>query len=58
MFEAIFAEGKAAQHSFKLAEKHHRRGHFPAINVGVTMGMGYQHLLNLDNGDHAGIMDH
>ncbi|KAF8190098.1 hypothetical protein BJ912DRAFT_850297 [Pholiota molesta] len=35
----------------------HRRGHFAAINVGISHGKGTVHPVNLDNGQHATFLE-
>ncbi|KAG6895497.1 hypothetical protein C0992_000997 [Termitomyces sp. T32_za158] len=51
-YEAIAQEGQNAH--FTDAEMNHCRGHFPAVNVGVTMGLGATYPTNLNcEGLHA-----
>ncbi|KAF5377194.1 hypothetical protein D9615_006459 [Tricholomella constricta] len=52
-YEAIMEEGRRA--NFSDAEHNHRRGNFPAINVGVTMAPGAAHPTNLGLGPHKGM---
>ena len=42
----------ASMETFKPDEKHHRRGDFPALNLGVTFGLGSQTPTNLNAGSH------
>lgn len=44
----MYEQGKAA--TFKESQLHHKRGHFPAVNVGVTHSQGTKEpkYLNLD----------
>ncbi|KAF8059499.1 hypothetical protein FPV67DRAFT_1424580 [Lyophyllum atratum] len=49
-FEAIQREGGAA--AFTTQERDHRRGKFPAVNVGVTYGKGTTQPVNLKRGAH------
>ncbi|KAF8076820.1 hypothetical protein FPV67DRAFT_1406050 [Lyophyllum atratum] len=44
-YEAIMEEGRNT--AFSYAEINHRRGSFPAVNVGVTMGPGARYPTNL-----------
>ncbi|KAG6808654.1 hypothetical protein H0H92_003380 [Tricholoma furcatifolium] len=53
-FEAIAEEGRCAE--FKDSELRHKRGEFPAINVGVTMGIGATYPTNLPTGNHTGMI--
>lgn len=46
----ILQEGQGA--SFSASEKKHRRGRFPAVNVGVTYGNGATEAINLKNSNH------
>lgn len=48
---------EAAQAQFAKSERTHRRGRFPAINVGISMGMGPTHPDNLKLGKHAGMVE-
>lgn len=50
-FEKLNAEGERAH--FTKGERVHRRGRFPAINVGISMGTGPSHPGNLQLGNHA-----
>ncbi|KAG6809119.1 hypothetical protein H0H92_001475, partial [Tricholoma furcatifolium] len=50
--EAIMEEGRSA--TFSPAELNHKRGAFPAVNVGVTMGLGATYPTNLA---HSSMMD-
>ena len=50
VLDLILREGKTAY--FKDAERHHRRGKFPALNFGVTHGNGTTEPINLNNDDH------
>ena len=50
VLDLILREGKTAY--FKDAERHHRRGKFPALNFGVTHGNGTTEPVNLNNDDH------
>lgn len=54
-FESIIEEGKAA--SFTPKESAHRRGAFPAINVGVTHGKGTLAPVYLNNNRHAQMIE-
>lgn len=54
-FLSIIKEGDAA--SFHPKETHHRRGAFPAINVGVTHGKGTKSPVYLNNHQHGPMMD-
>ncbi|KAG6895255.1 hypothetical protein C0992_002339 [Termitomyces sp. T32_za158] len=55
-YEAIMQEGRNAK--FTDAEMHHCRGDFPALNVGVTMGLGATYPTNLNSeGPHAKMLD-
>ncbi|KAG6851995.1 hypothetical protein C0991_004349, partial [Blastosporella zonata] len=49
-YETIMEEGKAAD--FSNAQLHHKRGDFPAVNIGVTMGLGATYPTNLQTGKH------
>lgn len=49
-FEAISRAGESA--NFRPEEKRHRRGCFPAINVGVSHGNGTTAPCQLSNGPH------
>ncbi|KAG6825793.1 hypothetical protein H0H92_002431 [Tricholoma furcatifolium] len=51
--EAIMEEGHNA--TFSQAELNHKRGAFPAVNIGVTMGLGATYPTNLA---HSAMMDH
>ena len=44
------AKGKLV---LEVLELHHRRGAFPAINVGISYGQGPKRPHNLDNGPHS-----
>lgn len=50
ILDVILQEGKSAP--FTSAERHHRRGKFPALNFGVMHGFGTTQPINLDNGGH------
>ena len=50
VLDLILREGKTTY--FKDAERHHRRGRFPALNFGVTHGNGTTEPINLSNDDH------
>ncbi|KAG6809553.1 hypothetical protein H0H92_015830 [Tricholoma furcatifolium] len=50
--EAIMQEGRNA--TFTQSELNHKRGNFPAVNVGVTMGLGATYPTNLG---HSSMMD-
>ncbi|KAF8056168.1 hypothetical protein FPV67DRAFT_1431887 [Lyophyllum atratum] len=54
-YNVIMREG--AQAKFSKSETTHRRGDFPALNVGVTMGLGATYPTNLDNGPHAAMVE-
>lgn len=54
-FEKLSAE--AAHAHFARKERIHRRGRFPAINVGISMGMGPSDPSNLDLGKHAAMVE-
>ncbi|KAG6887199.1 hypothetical protein C0992_000144 [Termitomyces sp. T32_za158] len=55
-YEAIMKEGSSAY--FNEAEIHHCRGNFPAVNVGVTMGLGATYPTNLNfEGPHAEMLN-
>lgn len=47
----ILEEGRSAR--FKPEERHHRRGHFPALNVGITYGKGTKSPVNLRHDRHS-----
>ncbi|KAG6830764.1 hypothetical protein H0H92_014845 [Tricholoma furcatifolium] len=47
----------AAQEDFKETDIHHKRGKFPVVNVGVTMGLGATYPTNLATGRHTEMMD-
>ncbi|KAG6825349.1 hypothetical protein H0H92_004011 [Tricholoma furcatifolium] len=47
----------AAQEGFKQADIQHKRGEFPVVNVGVTMGLGATYPTNLATGRHKAMMD-
>ncbi|GLB38703.1 hypothetical protein LshimejAT787_0505680 [Lyophyllum shimeji] len=55
-YEAITAEGRDA--TFSYAETHHRRGDFPAVNVGTTMGLGATYPTNRNNNAHGDMVSH
>lgn len=50
-------EKEAAAATFSQAETDHRRGSYPALNVGVTHGMGTLRPTFLDNGSHTEMVD-
>ncbi|TFK76059.1 hypothetical protein BDN72DRAFT_867771 [Pluteus cervinus] len=50
----MLREGEAAD--FHKKEKDHRRGVFPAINIGVTHGKGTPHPIQLSAGTHSAMM--
>ena len=54
-FEKANAEREQA--TFAKEEHKHRRGRFPAINVGISMGTGPSHPGVLELGDHTGIAE-
>ncbi|KAG6879143.1 hypothetical protein C0992_004901 [Termitomyces sp. T32_za158] len=55
-YEAIMQEGRNAK--FTSAEMHHCQGNFPALNVGVTMGLDATYPTNLNSeGPHAKTLD-
>lgn len=54
-FEKLSAEGARAH--FAKNERIHRRGRFPAINVGVSMGTGPSKPGNLHLGQHAEMVE-
>ncbi|KAG6809398.1 hypothetical protein H0H92_000408 [Tricholoma furcatifolium] len=47
----------AAKADFKQGDIRHKRGDFPVINVGVTMGLGATYPTNLATGRHKEMMD-
>lgn len=47
----ILEEGRSAR--FKPEERHHRRGNFPALNVGITYGKGTKSPVNLRHDRHG-----
>lgn len=47
----ILEEGRSA--CFKPEERHHRRGNFPAVNVGITYGKGTKSPVNLRHDRHS-----
>ncbi|KAG6905726.1 hypothetical protein DXG01_001100 [Tephrocybe rancida] len=53
-YELMAEEGRCAD--FTDPEIHHKRGDFPAINVGVTMGIGATYPTNLAAGNHSGML--
>lgn len=53
--EAMMTEADKAV--FKRSQTQHARGHFPAINVGITHGVGTTSPLILSQGDHQGMVD-
>jgi hypothetical protein len=53
-FHAIDDAGEAAV--FCTDEKRHRRGHFPALAIGISYGKGQAQPANLDNGVHAAML--
>ncbi|KAF8073678.1 hypothetical protein FPV67DRAFT_1410146 [Lyophyllum atratum] len=53
-YEAMMYEGQEAH--FTAAELNHRRGDFPAVNVGITMGLGATYPTNLGVGTHADML--
>ncbi|KAG6915514.1 hypothetical protein DXG01_011110 [Tephrocybe rancida] len=48
-------EGRLAH--FTDSEMHHKRSDFPAVNVGVTMGIGATYPTNLRTGNHSEMFD-
>ena len=54
-FEAFNAERERAD--FADEECDHRRGQFPAINVGISMGTGPSHPGVLRHGKHTGMVE-
>ena len=55
VYQAMDDARKSA--SFKDKELSHKRGEFPAVNVGVSFGHGPQKPHNLDVGDHGEMLD-
>ncbi|KAG6905636.1 hypothetical protein DXG01_001482 [Tephrocybe rancida] len=55
-YKAIMEEGRNT--NFSHDKMHHKRGDFPAVNIGVTMGLGATYPMNLRTGPHADMMDH
>ncbi|KAG6848527.1 hypothetical protein H0H93_016282 [Arthromyces matolae] len=53
-YQAMDDEGRQA--NFQQSELHHKRGDYPAVNVGVTMGLGATYPTNLSSDDHAEMM--
>ncbi|KIM35212.1 hypothetical protein M413DRAFT_32678 [Hebeloma cylindrosporum] len=51
VFDLMMQEGLEANFHPKL--QRHRRGHFAALNIGVSHGKGTHHPINLDNHEHA-----
>ena len=51
VFEKVNAEREQA--TFAKEERKHRRGRFPAINVGISMGTGPSHPGVLELGSHS-----
>lgn len=49
-------EDAGGQLVMEALEIHHRRGSFPAINVGISYGQGPKRPHNLDNGPHSELM--
>ncbi|KAG6815570.1 hypothetical protein H0H93_009451 [Arthromyces matolae] len=54
-YSAMSKEGSCAE--FSDAEKEHKRGPFPAKNVGVTMGLGATYPTNLQCGAHKDMLE-
>ncbi len=54
-FEKVNAEREQA--TFTKDERKHRRGRFPAINVGISMGMGPDRPGVLELGSHTGMAE-
>lgn len=54
-FFRILEEGSDA--NFHRSHSVHRRGNFPALNVGVSYGMGQQVPASLKNEVHASLLD-
>ncbi|KAF8958201.1 hypothetical protein BDZ97DRAFT_1668818, partial [Flammula alnicola] len=54
VYDAMEEEGETAGFQPKTAP--HRRGHFTAVNVGVTHGQGTDHPVYLDNHQHTAMM--
>ncbi|KAJ3502793.1 hypothetical protein NLJ89_g8723 [Agrocybe chaxingu] len=48
---------EGAQANFAHKEQHHRRGHFPATNVGTTHSQSSEEPFNLNNGQHSGMVE-
>jgi hypothetical protein len=48
---------ESASEKFTAKELNHRRGRFPAINVGFTMPNGFREPINLDTSDHQRTVD-
>lgn len=53
-FKALIAGGKKAQ--FTKGQRSHRRGRYPAVNVGISMGMGPDAPVNLEQGKNAEVV--
>ncbi|KAG6836254.1 hypothetical protein H0H93_009778 [Arthromyces matolae] len=54
-YKAMGEEGSRAE--FVGKDKDHKRGPFPAKNVGVTMGLGATYPTNLQCGNHKDMLD-
>ncbi|KAG6826235.1 hypothetical protein H0H92_000619 [Tricholoma furcatifolium] len=53
-YDAIAQE--AGKERFNDNETHHKRGDFPAVNVGVTMGPGSHRPSNVQSGAHSAML--
>ncbi|KAG6824927.1 hypothetical protein H0H92_005376 [Tricholoma furcatifolium] len=54
-YDAMAEEGQRV--NFLESELHHKRGNYPAVNVGVTMGLGATYPTNLSTGSHSQMMN-